>query len=85
TGLWSSQQTAFGSGKRRQNSFLQLNGIHAYGKVALSSTVIEDCKKNRPAQIPLYFDFNDTSKQTLENVLWFLISQLHHKSEDTQN
>jgi hypothetical protein len=39
-----------------------------------------------PDQILLYFyfDFTDTDKQTLNNVIRSLISQLYHKRKDTE-
>ncbi|KAF2196060.1 purine and uridine phosphorylase, partial [Delitschia confertaspora ATCC 74209] len=86
TGVWLLQQTAFENWKTQQNSFLWLRGIPGCGKTILTSTVIEDCEKNNLVETLLYFyfDFNDTSKQTLENMLRSLISQLYQKKEDNQ-
>ncbi|KAF3226538.1 hypothetical protein TWF106_000279 [Orbilia oligospora] len=71
-----------------RNSFLWLHGIPGCGKTILSYTIIQALggysgkAEAEPACQPLiyfYFDFIDVGKQTLENILRFLILQLYHK------
>jgi hypothetical protein len=86
TGLWLLQSSPFAKWHSQQNSFLWLHGIPGCGKTILSSTIIEHLVDTHPDQLLLYFyfDFTDASKQTLDNVLRSLISQLYHKRKDTQ-
>jgi Cdc6-like AAA superfamily ATPase len=86
TGLWLLQSSLFQKWHRQQHSFLWLYGIPGCGKTILSSTIIEHLMDTHPDQLLLYFyfDFTDASKQTFDNVLRSLISQLYHKRKDTQ-
>ena len=86
SGLWLMKRADFSKWKTRRNSFLWLHGIAGCGKTILSSTIIErlDSTPSQPL-LYFYFDFNDTSKQTLENMVRSLISQLYFKREDTQH
>jgi hypothetical protein len=86
TGLWLLQSSLFKKWHRQQQSFLWLYGIPGCGKTILSSTIIKHLEDTHPNQLVLYFyfDFTDASKQTLDNVLRSLISQLYHKRKDTQ-
>jgi Cdc6-like AAA superfamily ATPase len=86
TGLWFLQSGLFKKWHRQQHSFLWLHGIPGCGKTILSSTVIKHLVDTHPNQLLLYFyfDFTDASKQTLENVIRSLISQLYHKRKNTQ-
>jgi hypothetical protein len=86
TGLWFLQSSLFKKWHRQHHSFLWLHGIPGCGKTILSSTIIEHLVDTHPDQLLLYFyfDFTDTGKQTLENVIRSLISQLYHKRTDTQ-
>jgi Cdc6-like AAA superfamily ATPase len=86
TGLWLLQSGLFKKWQTERQSFLWLHGIPGCGKTILSSTVIEDLKSNFPAQSLLYFyfDFTDVDKQTLDNLIRSLISQLYDKRKDTQ-
>lgn len=88
TGLWFLKSNdAFARWKTRRNSILWLYGIPGCGKTILSSTIIEDLKKDLKKTLPhlpplyFYFDFNDTTKQTLESMVRSLISQLQSKCE----
>jgi Cdc6-like AAA superfamily ATPase len=85
TGLWFLQRDVFQKWQTEQHSFVWLHGIPGCGKTILSSTIIDHLEKTYPEQILLYFyfDFNDSSKQTLENVVRSLISQLYQKSTET--
>jgi hypothetical protein len=86
TGLWLLQSSPFTKWHSQQNSFLWLYGIPGCGKTILSSTIIEHLVDTYPNQLLLYFyfDFTDASKQTLDNVIRSLISQLYHKRKDNQ-
>jgi Cdc6-like AAA superfamily ATPase len=86
TGLWLLQSSPFTKWHSQQNSFLWLHGIPGCGKTILSSTIIEHLVDTYPDQVLLYFyfDFTDAGKQTLDNVIRSLISQLYHKRKATQ-
>jgi hypothetical protein len=86
TGLWLLQSSPFIKWHSQQNSFLWLHGIPGCGKTILSSTIIEHLVDTYPDQLLLYFyfDFTDAGKQTLNNVLRSLISQLYLTCKDTQ-
>ncbi|KAF2180825.1 purine and uridine phosphorylase [Zopfia rhizophila CBS 207.26] len=84
SGLWFLQSDAFAKWKTRRNSFLWLYGIPGCGKTILSSTIIENLNST-PSFEPLlyfYFDFSDTGKQTLENMIRSLIVQISCKYDD---
>jgi predicted ATPase len=85
TGLWFLQRDVFQKWQTEQHSFVWLHGIPGCGKTILSSTIINYLEKTYPEQILLYFyfDFNDSSKQTLENVVRSLIGQLYRKRTET--
>lgn len=85
SGQWFLAREAYSEWKTERNSFLWLHGIPGCGKTVLSSTIIEDLQKNA-ACLPLYFyfDFNDTSKQSLENAVRSLVTQLYGKRKDVQ-
>jgi Cdc6-like AAA superfamily ATPase len=86
TGLWLLQSSPFTKWHNQQNSFLWLHGIPGCGKTILSSTIIEHLVDTHPDQLLLYFyfDFTDAGKQTLDNVIRSLISQLYDKRKDTR-
>jgi hypothetical protein len=84
TGAWFLQSNAFEKWQKQRNSFLWLHGIPGCGKTILSSTIINHIDKSYPNQLLLYFyfDFNDSDKQTLDNLVRALISQLYFKRKD---
>jgi hypothetical protein len=87
TGVWFIKGQAFADWKKQPNSFLWLHGTAGCGKTVLSSTVIEHLASGTtPAQVLLYFyfDFNDTNKQTLQNLLRSLVSQLYQAQPDAR-
>jgi Cdc6-like AAA superfamily ATPase len=87
TGLWFTQGQAFADWQKQSNSFLWLHGIPGCGKTVLSSTIIEHLESvTTPDQILLYFyfTFNDTNKQTLENMLRSLVNQLYQRLPGTR-
>ncbi|KAK6540191.1 hypothetical protein TWF694_009010 [Orbilia ellipsospora] len=83
SGTWLFRKDAFIKWKTQQSCFLWLHGIPGCGKTVLSSTIIQSLAKD-PAYMHLlyfYFDFADTSKQTLDHMLRSLINQLYCKSK----
>lgn len=85
SGLWFLQNNMFAKWKTQRNSFLWLYGIPGCGKTILSSSIIEDLERI-PSYQPLlyfYFDFSDRTKQTLENMVRSLISQLCYRCDET--
>lgn len=85
TGIWFLQSDAFARWKTLRNSFLWLHGIPGCGKTVLSSTIIVHLKRTLLHQplVYFYFDFHNTGKQALDNMIRSLISQLYYKFEDT--
>lgn len=87
TSKWFLKTTVYSTWKTEGNSFLWLHGIPGCGKTILSSAIIEDLQNSKPNSQGLlyfYFDFTDTSKQSLEKAVRSLISQLYDKSENTR-
>lgn len=87
TGLWFTGSQAFTDWRKQSNSLLWLYGVPGCGKTVLSSTIIEHLSNvTRPDQVLLYFyfDFNDTNKQTLDNLLRSLLNQLYQRQPDTR-
>jgi hypothetical protein len=87
TGAWFIEGQAFADWKKQSHSFLWLHGIPGCGKTVLSSTIIEHLKSvTTPAQVLLYFyfDFSDTNKQSLENMLRSLVNQLYQRLSETR-
>ncbi|KAF3907864.1 hypothetical protein ABW20_dc0107339 [Dactylellina cionopaga] len=82
SGRWFLEGKHFEEWKTRQSSFLWLYGIPGCGKTILSSTIIENLSSNQPL-VYFYFDFNDNSKQTFENMIRALISQLYGQCRET--
>jgi Cdc6-like AAA superfamily ATPase len=86
TGRWFLESHEFVTWKAQKNSFLWLHGIPGCGKTILSSTIIESLKEELPGQplLYFYFDFDDTSKQSLESIVRSLLRQIYYKHIDTQ-
>ncbi|KAI4727064.1 Pfs, NACHT and ankyrin domain protein [Aureobasidium sp. EXF-10728] len=87
TGLWFLDGEVFTKWKRQTGSFLWLHGIPGCGKTILSSTIIEHLKKDTTSgQVLLYFyfSFNDPRKQSFEDMVRSLVSQLYFGQSDTQ-
>ncbi|KAF3083526.1 hypothetical protein TWF102_010519 [Orbilia oligospora] len=84
SGSWFLESKQFVEWKTQRSSFLWLHGIPGCGKTILSSTIIEILESDLACQplLYFYFDFTDTGKQTLENMLRALISQLYYKHGD---
>jgi DNA replication protein DnaC len=62
---------------------LWIYGIPGCGKTILSSAIIENLRASLGSQFVLYFyfDFNNTAKQSLQNMIRSLISQLYTKND----
>jgi hypothetical protein len=87
TGVWFTGGQAFANWKKQPNSILWLHGIPGCGKTVLSSTIIEQLDSTiTTGRILLYFyfAFNDTNKQTLENMLRSLVHQLYQGLPETR-
>jgi hypothetical protein len=82
TGRWLLQDPQYASWKKEPTSFLWLNDIPGCGKTVLSSTVIEDLRKDQTTRIVLYFYFSfaDTEKEDLDHAIRTLIDQLYYIS-----
>lgn len=86
SGQWFLQGKPYSAWKTQQNSFLWLHGIPGCGKTILSSAIIDDLKNNAcfPTLLYFYFDFTDKTKQSFENAIRSLISQLYNKNKQLQ-
>ncbi|KAK2035754.1 hypothetical protein LZ31DRAFT_621606 [Colletotrichum somersetense] len=87
TGQWFPESEEHSEWEKSPKSSLWLHGIPGYGKTILSSTVIKDLSNTEPyakSLLYFYFDFTDTSKQSLEKAVRSLIAQLYSKSQDIQ-
>ncbi|GAD96704.1 conserved hypothetical protein [Paecilomyces variotii No. 5] len=81
TGEWFIRSTQFLSWKADASLVLWVCGIPGCGKTILSSTIIDhlqdDCCNNLPKVLTyFYFDFNDSKRQSPEDMLRGVISQL---------
>ncbi|KAK8113552.1 hypothetical protein PG984_014078 [Apiospora sp. TS-2023a] len=82
TGDWLIKGEMYSAWKQEANSCIWLNGIAGCGKTILSSSVLADLKQGptiSQSLVYFYFDFNDTEKQSHEQALRSLISQLYDK------
>ncbi|KAL8935840.1 MAG: hypothetical protein Q9216_005232 [Gyalolechia sp. 2 TL-2023] len=82
TGKWLLENHKYQDWKAARGSFLWLHGIPGCGKTVLSSTIIEDLRQgiSQPDEIVIYFyfDFNDASKQHVDQMLHSLLVQLSY-------
>ncbi|EQB52672.1 hypothetical protein CGLO_07683 [Colletotrichum gloeosporioides Cg-14] len=83
TGSWLLEDPIYRDWKATRSSFLWVSGIPGCGKTVLSSTLIEDVRSTYSSACLayFYFDFNDSSKQTLDSLLRSLIQQCSQKNE----
>jgi hypothetical protein len=81
SGIWLLKDSQFLKWKTQLNSFLWLHGIPGCGKTILSSIVIQYLNSLISYQPLLYFYFNftDTTKQTLDSLLRSFIYQVYCK------
>ncbi|TLD09766.1 hypothetical protein PspLS_11579 [Pyricularia sp. CBS 133598] len=83
TGQWFLRSEEYSQWKTTPKSSLWLRGIPGCGKTVLSSIIIDDLRHAGSYSdnlIYFYFDFSDTSKQSLENAIRSLVYQLYQKS-----
>uniref|UniRef100_L2FQ15 Nacht and ankyrin domain protein n=1 Tax=Colletotrichum fructicola (strain Nara gc5) TaxID=1213859 RepID=L2FQ15_COLFN len=83
TGSWLLEDPIYRDWKATRSAFLWVSGIPGCGKTVLSSTLIEDVRSTYSSACLayFYFDFNDSSKQTLDSLLRSLIQQCSQKNE----
>ncbi|KAF3763163.1 hypothetical protein M406DRAFT_108504 [Cryphonectria parasitica EP155] len=88
SGQWFVGSEEYSTWKAERNSFLWLHGIPGCGKTILSSTIVEDLQTTELCSSKLlyfYFDFNETQKQSVENAIRSLISQLYEKRQEARH
>ncbi|CAH0045316.1 unnamed protein product [Clonostachys solani] len=83
SGQWLLQDSRYRSCKNRENSLLWLYGMPGCGKTVLSTTILQDLE-NGGTVLYFYFDFNDTRKQTFQNMIRSLCYQLY-RNEASQS
>ena len=83
TGSWLLEDTRYTSWKESPASFLWLYGIPGCGKTVLSSTIIKNLQEDPDMTTLLYFffSFTDNQKQSPQQLICSLASQLYHASE----
>ena len=86
TGRWLLEHKSYLNWKLGTTTLLWLYGIAGSGKTVLCSTAIEDimdfCTNHEEKRtVYFYFDFNDPSKRSTENMLRSLVAQLSAQAE----
>jgi hypothetical protein len=87
SGQWFLQSATYSAWKADQNSFIWLHGLPGCGKTILSSAIVDDLEKDEtrcPGLLYFFFDFTDTSKQSLEGLVRSLCRQLYGKERKVQ-
>lgn len=82
SGAWILENPVFSRWKSQPGSFLWLHGMSGCGKTVLSSTIIQHLEETTEQDAPIlyyYFSFSDANKQSLDDMLRSLISQLYVK------
>jgi hypothetical protein len=85
TNSWFLEGQTFTHWKDNPHSFLWLYGLTGCGKTVLSTSVIEHLEHHNNhsgAVIYFYFDFNDSTKQTLDSMARSLVAQCSSQSKD---
>ncbi|RSL82936.1 hypothetical protein CEP52_016837 [Fusarium oligoseptatum] len=78
TGAWLLQNPVFQEWYLGSRRYLWLNGLAGCGKTVLSATVLDHLAKGNDRLIlSFFFDFSDTTKQTLDGMLRSLAFQLY--------
>ncbi|KAJ5896206.1 Pfs NACHT and Ankyrin domain protein [Penicillium subrubescens] len=78
TGAWLLENSVFPSWHSGSRRHLCLHRLAGYGKTVLSATVLEHLAKGNDGLILcFFFDFSDTTKQTLDSMLRSLAFQLY--------
>lgn len=83
SGQWLLERDDFTEWTAQRNSFIWLYGMPGCGKSVLASTIIESLQGSLSPLLIFYFDFNDISKQKLDDMIRSLIKQLAFQVPDT--
>ncbi|KAK2798302.1 hypothetical protein FQN50_008858 [Emmonsiellopsis sp. PD_5] len=86
TGSWLLETELFRQWKSGSRQCLWLHGIPGCGKTVLSSTIIDHLNQESTGFVVLtfFFDFNDSEKQSLENLVRSLVVQLYSKCKNSR-
>ncbi|KAK2786337.1 hypothetical protein FQN53_006705 [Emmonsiellopsis sp. PD_33] len=86
TGSWLLETELFRQWKSGSRQYLWLHGIPGCGKTVLSSTIIDHLDQESDGFVVLnfFFDFNDSKKQSLENLVRSLVIQLYSKCKNSR-
>lgn len=78
TGVWLLENPVFKSWHSGSRRHLWLHGVAGCGKTVLSATVLDHLRNGNDGLIlSFFFDFSDTTKQTLNGMLRSLALQLY--------
>ncbi|KAF4768676.1 hypothetical protein HAV15_002769 [Penicillium sp. str.  len=84
TGAWLLDNPVFQSWHSGSRQHLWLHGLAGCGKTVLSATVLDHlAKENDKLILNFFFDFSDTTKQTLDGMLRSLAFQLYQSGFDS--
>jgi hypothetical protein len=84
TGTWLLENPVFQEWQSGSRRHLWLNGLAGCGKTVLSATVLDHLAKGNDCLILcFFFDFSDTTKQTLDGMLRSLAFQLYQGGAGT--
>lgn len=84
TGAWLLDNPVFQSWHSGSRRHLWLHGLPGCGKTVLSATVLDYlAKENDKLILNFFFDFSDTTKQTLDGMLRSLAFQLYQGGFDS--
>ncbi|PNP54670.1 hypothetical protein FNYG_15619 [Fusarium nygamai] len=84
TGEWFLNSAAFREWKTRSRRHLWLYGLPGCGKTVLSTTILDHLVNiNDHITLAFFFDFSDTTKQTVDGMLRSLVFQLYKLEIDS--
>ncbi|CAG2000163.1 unnamed protein product [Fusarium graminearum] len=85
TGTWLLESSAFQEWKLGSRQHLWLYGLAGCGKTVLSGTILDHLRESAAHHTVLafFFDFTDTKKQRLEDLVRSLAIQLYHTGIET--
>ncbi|THV63542.1 hypothetical protein D6D28_10596, partial [Aureobasidium pullulans] len=87
TGLWLLEDDVYKLWKTRPSSFLWLHAFAGAGKTVLSATIIEDLQRDCVISgniVYFYFTFSDEHKQSLQDMVSSLVSQIYSIHKETR-
>lgn len=83
TGTWLLESAGFREWEAGERQYLWLYGLAGCGKTVLSTTILDHLEKTGAhPTLRFFFDFNDTRKQTLDDLLRSLAFQLYHTEKE---